>query len=963
MRWTALCAAAMLPACVMLAAPLSAQHADTAYARLIREYTTDPRFLPTTVASMPASARVPSPKQHFGTIIGAPGVMHHADEVYGYFRALAKATPRVRVEKVGTTEEGRDIVLAVIADDETMRHLDRYRALLARLADPRTVSASEVDKVVAQAKPIYYLNAGLHSTEMGSPEMVMELAYRLAVSDEPSIQRIRDHVITIINPVSEPDGRDRQVDWYLHYTKGRPDFDDGFPRSTPYWGDYVLHDNNRDGQQKSQALTKAHYNIYYDWHPLVMHDLHESIPLLYVSTGTGPYNEHNDPIAIGEWQTMANNDIRALAAQGLPGVWTWAFFDGWWPGYAVWVANNHNAIGRFFETFGNAGADTYVRDLSHDSYAGDPVTSRQWYRPWPPTKKVRWSSRDNINYQEAGVLSSLTYTVDNATQLLRDFWQKGANSIERGETEKPYAYVIPGFARQRDPKRTAYLINQLERQHIEIHQRSAGDSAGDFVILRNQPYGDLVANLLTEQHYPSTAKYPPYDDIAWTLGYLYGVTVEPVNDSSVFHWPSLSLVKDTVAASAAVTGTGSVYLLPYDAQGEVLPALYWLASHGGNVHASAAEHEFVMGRDTFPAGSVIFDGLRAGDASTLAQRYALPLVAAASAPSVARHALDLPRVGIYHSWYSTQDEGWARYTFEQYKVPYTSIDKDDLRRGKLRDRFDVILVPNFGGSISRMIQGVDRKWGPIPYQKTKETPALGTPVSSPDITGGPGFEGIAELQRFVNDGGTLITIENATQLVAETGIAGDLSPRSSGSLFHPGSIVRARARRSDSPILYGYPEMTTVFRGNAPLFQLPDRDSAMVVLQYGTKLPQPKKDEGPMLGMASTSPTHDTGHAARADTTTVSDADSSATAHGASHAGAPAKSDSGYVVSGMVRNENVIVGQGAIFDVPVAKGRVIAFTFDPIHRFLNHHEFPMIWNALLNWNDRAGGGKSESVGQ
>jgi hypothetical protein len=617
----------------------------------------------------------------------------------------------------------------------------------------------------------------------------------------------------------------------------------------------------------------------------------------------------------------------------------------------VWVANNHNSIGRFFETFGNAGADTYVRDLSGSRYAGDPVTSRQWYRPWPPTKKVRWSSRDNINYQEAGVLASLTYTVDNAKQMLRDFWQKGANSIERGRTEKPYAYVIPGFARQRDPKRTAYLINQLERQHIEIHQRAAGDSAGDFVILRDQPYGDLVVNLLSDQHYPASAKYPPYDDIAWTLGRLYGVTVTPVNDSAVYHWPSLRLLADTVTATAAVSGSGSVYLLPYHAQGELLPALYWLQSRRGHdVHAWAAERAFTAGRDSFPAGSVIFEGLRADDARALAQRYALPLTGAQHAPAVARHALDLPRVAIYHSWYSTQDEGWARYTFEQYAVPYTSIDKDDLRDGKLRDRFEVIVVPNYGGDIARMINGVDSKWGPLPYQKTKETPALGTPVSSPDITGGPGFEGLAELQRFVNGGGTLITVENATQLVAETGIVPELSSRSTGSLFHPGSIVRTRVRRADSPILYGYPEITTVFRGNAPLFRVPERDSAMVVLQYGTTRPKPPKDEGPMLGIPAAPHARGERTAAKHDTAAVA---AKAAKHG---------TDSAYVVSGLVRNENVIVGQGAIFDIPVEQGRVIAFTFDPIHRFLNHHEFPMMWNAILNWNDGKGEGKGgESV--
>src|SRR3712207_1416612 len=462
---------------------------DTTYARLVREATSDPRFLPATVATLPASQTVPSPRRHFGTIIGAPGVMHRTSDIYGYMRALAAATPRVRVDTLGTTEEGREILLVVIADEATMRDLDRYKAAAARLADPRRVPATEADAAVRAAKPIYYINAGLHSPEMGSPEMVMELAYRLAVSDDPAIRKIRERVITLINPASEPDGRDRQVDWYYRFTKGRPKFDDGFPRSSPYWGKYVVHDNNRDGIQISQALTKAIYRAYYDWHPLVMHDLHESVPLLYVSTGTGPYNPHNDPIIVSEWQLLANHDVAALTALGLPGVWTWGFFDGWWPGYAMWVANNHNSVGRFYETFGNAGADTYVRDLSNQRYAGELVTSQQWYRAWPPTKRVRWSARDNVNYMQAGVLASLEFAADNGEQLLRNFWRKGLNSLTRGREQRPHAYVIPGPAKQRDPRRAAYLVNQLRRHGLEVHRRSAPvDSAGDFVVLLDQPY-------------------------------------------------------------------------------------------------------------------------------------------------------------------------------------------------------------------------------------------------------------------------------------------------------------------------------------------------------------------------------------------------------------------------------------------------------------------------------------------
>jgi hypothetical protein len=948
MRWIFM-AAASAACSISLSTPPSAlaQEQDTAYARLVREYTTDPRFLPASVASLPVSASIPSPLRYFKTIVGAPGVMHHTSEIYGYLRALAKATPRVRVETIGTTEEGREIVLAIVADEETMRHLDHYRALMDRLADPRTLPASAVDSVIGAAKPIYYLNGGLHSPEMGSPEMLMELAFRLAAGEDSTTASIRRNVITIINPVSEPDGRDKQVDWYYRYTKGRPEWDDGFPRSSPYWGQYVVHDNNRDGLQISQALTKAIFKVFYDWHPLVMHDLHESVPLLYASTGTGPYNEHNDPIIIGEWQTFANSDITALSALGLPGVWTWGFFDGWWPGYAMWVANNHNAVGRFYETFGNAGGDTYVRDLSDERYAGEPVTSRQWYRPWPPTKKVRWSSRDNVNYQEAGVLASLAFTATNSQRLLRNFWQVGVHSLTRGRTEKPYAYVIPGFARQRDPKRVAYLVNQLERQHIEISRRTSGDSVGDFVIRLDQPYRDLAVNLLSAQHYPSTAQYPPYDDIAWTLGALYGVEVKAVDDSAVFHWPGLEPLTDTVAATATVRGSGDVYLLPYRAQGEVLPALYWLHDKSPAARAWAAEERFTVESDSFPAGSLILEGVSAANAREIASRWALPLVGAASAPTVARHALDLPRVAIYHSWFDTQDNGWARYTFEQMGIPYVSIDKDDLRRGELRKRFDVILVPNLRGSVDRLIHGVDRKWGPMPYTKTKETPAFGTPASSPDITGGPGFTGMAELQRFVDDGGTVITLFAATRLVAETGIAPELSPHATRSLFHPGSVVRVRARQPGSPILYGFPDTTTVFRGNGPLYEVEPRDSAMLVLQYGVKLPQ-HEDEGPMLGIAAP-PSHP-----GADTATHAADSTKPTGEKGSKGGKGGEGSDAYVVSGMVRGQDEIIGQGAIFDVPVRAGRVIAFTFDPLHRYLNHHEFPMVWNAILNWNDRPG---------
>lgn len=899
------------------ASSVLAQQIDEEYNNKIKEYTTDPRFLPASVLNLPDDPTIPSPRKYFGQIIGAPGVMHRTAEIYAYYQELAKASPLIKVQQLGVSEEGRPINLVIIGNQESINRLDHYKQQLGKLADPRKVNSADADKIIADSKPIFYLNGGLHSTEMGSPEMLMELAYRLVTSQSEEIKNIRDNVIILINPASEPDGRDKQVDWYYRYTKTRKEFDDGFRRSAPYWGKYVFHDNNRDGIQVSQALSKAIYKMYYEWHPSVMLDLHESVPLLYISTGTGPYNDNMDPIAIGEWQVMANHDITTLASQGLPGTFTWAFFDGWWPGYAMWVANNHNSIGRFYETFGNAGANTYMRDLSNQKYAGDPATSREWYRPAPPTELVNWSLRNNTNYMEAGVLASLTYTADNSKLLLRNFYQKGVNNITRGKNESIKAFVIS--KKQRDPAMAAYLVNQLRVQGLEIHQANSGD----YVILLDQPYRDLAVTLLTKQNYPKEAKFPPYDDIGWTLGLNYGVDVKS-QDSLKYNLSDLKLITQEVKYRGEVAGSGTTYILKYKAQNSALSAMYWIKSQNSKAKVVVIDEQQIVSSDTLAAGSVIFKDITKAQADQIGSQFALDLMATSTAPTGKQHEVILPRVAIYHSWFSTQDEGWSRFTFEQRSIPYTSIDKDDLKAGGLRKKFDVILVPRMSGEASDFIYGIDSKYGPMPYTKTAEYPSHGIPDATNDMTGGPGLDGMHQLQLFVDGGGVLITLDNSTKMVAETGIARELESYQAQGLFHPGSFVQVKARKSSSPLLYGYPESFHVFRGNGPLYQVDKYNRDMMVLQYGTK---PLKDEveytGPIMGMPDRKVTKE-----KKDE----------------------KKDPPYVLSGMVRNEQTIIGHGGIFNVPQGSGRIIAFTFDPLHRFLNHHDAPLVWNALINWN-------------
>jgi hypothetical protein len=226
-----------------------------------------------------------------------------------------------------------------------------------------------------------------------------------------------------------------------------------------------------------------------------------------------------------------------------------------------------------------------------------------------------------------------------------------------------------------------------------------------------------------------------------------------------------------------------------------------------------------------------------------------------------------------------------------------------------------------------MIHGIDTKWGPMPFTKTKDFPNHGYPDTTDDMTGGPGFDGMHNLKKFVERGGTLITLANATRMAAETGITRELTPYNTGSLFHPGSIVTTKVRNNGHHIMNGFPEITHVFRGNLQLYEVGKYQRNHMVMQYGEgQLEDEKVFEGEILGMKDYKP------------------DSLALAN------SKKKSKHKYVLSGMVKNEDRIIGQGAIFDLPVGKGRVVAFTFNPLHRYLNHHDAPMLWNTIINWD-------------
>ena len=468
LRYSLLIALLALPAFAQKKAPAKPAAADAApapqkmdeeYTRLIKQYLQDSRVTTELVDHMPASDTVPSPLKFFGRIPGTPGELTYAKDIERYYQALAAASPRAKFWKLGQSEEGRDQILLAVADEATIRDIDRYKGMLASLTDPRKTTEAQAQQLLHTAKPIYWVNSGIHSPETGGPEMLIEsLAYRLMVEVTPFIQSIRNNVIVLITPVIEVDGRERQVDTYYYGKKTgkqRPPL--------MYWGKYVAHDNNRDGMGQYLKLTQNITKGVLEWHPTILHDLHEAQSYLYVSTGTGPYNPSLDPIQIDEWWLLGETEIMEMAKRGVPGVWTYGYYDGWVPNYLFWIALTHNSFGRFYEV------QSYGPDNNDNLRLQPTQTSHEWYRPNPPLPSIKWGPRNNTNIQESALLFALHQVAANRELYLENYWMKNKRSVEKGTAGPTYAWVIPAGQRRRED--AADMVNALRHQGVESQHR------------------------------------------------------------------------------------------------------------------------------------------------------------------------------------------------------------------------------------------------------------------------------------------------------------------------------------------------------------------------------------------------------------------------------------------------------------------------------------------------------------
>src|SRR5216684_7418027 len=732
------------------------------YGAKVKEYTTESYFMTELVDHLPASDKVPSPDKILGYAVGAPGHLTYTKDLYRYYRELEKTTPRVRTfvapEK---SEEGKEQLLVAVGDEDSIAKLGRYKEITAKLADPRGITNAEAEQLIGEGKTFYWASGSIHSPETGSPEMLMELAYRLAVEETPFIKAIRKNVIVLITPALEVDGRDRMVDTY-NYRLANPG--KGVPPLV-YWGHYVAHDNNRDGLGMALALSRNQMKTFLEYHPTILHDLHESVPFLYTSTGTGPYNAWLDPIVIDEWNLLAYHEIEEMTKRGVPGVWTHGFYDGWAPNYMFYVANGHNSIGRFYETFGGRGADTMDRTVPAAQ------TSRTWFRPNPPLPRVNWSIRNNINMQQSAILIAMNYTADNRKTFLENFYLKSKRSVDKPLKEGPAAWVIPSDDPR--PGECAELVNLLQLQGVEVH-RSSGEievkqgkeekkviPAGSYIIRMDQPYSRMADMLLDTQYY-NIGDPRPYDDTGWTLGALRNVKTTRVTTASILKAP-MTLLSGQAKAEGKVTGTtaSGAYLIDHNADNTLATFRFRLK----DVKMQAAEEPFKAGNRDFNAGTFVIR-MKDNAADTrgrieqAARDLGLKVWAVDEVPKVAMHEIAAPRIALVHTWLNTQSEGWYRYAFDYLKIPFEYISDQKLRQiSDLRAKYDVIILGPTPGNSQRVINGLPMRGDPIPWKASDITPNLGaSPDTTDDMRGGMGLEGLLKISKFIDEGGLFVTI-------------------------------------------------------------------------------------------------------------------------------------------------------------------------------------------------------------
>lgn len=737
------------------------------------------------------SGAAPSPEQVLGHRVGADGRLADWQQITAYFDRLAQASPMATVERIGTSVLGRPMIMATITSAANQARIEEIRRNQARLADPRGLSDAELERLAASQPAVVFIGASLHGNEIMATQMSMELAHEL-VSD-PTLVRQLDDVVVLLVPGMNPDGLDITRSWWLR------------TRNTPHGGSpmpwlyhhYVGHDNNRDFFMVTQPETQAVTRVLYErWFPQLVWDVHQMGnrgARYFIPPFADPLNPNLDPLLVRMTNLVGVQIAHDLTAAGKPGVSHRETFDLWWHGGGRTVPARHNMIGILSE----AASANYGDPIEqHADSLRQPEPGSNYPEAWAGG---RWSPRDIVAYELINGRSIVGLMHRQRETFVRNFVTLGRRQVELGRTGGPFAYVVP--ADQRDPGSAAEMLRVLRTGGVEVHEARAPFSAGGQqypagtrVVLLAQPYRAHAKDLLERQVYPERRLYPggppdvPYDVAGWTLPLQMGVEVVEV--AAPFATDALAML-DTVAAR------------PGTVAGPANAAAFALDPRMNAAHRAVFEVLRAGGRVALSDGAPVVSGVR--DLRQRAERWAREW--GLDATGVARPAggIGRLRVGLYKPWTASMDEGWTRWVFEGWGVPFDTVKDAQMRAGNLNRRYDVLVVPDI--SYRQMTQGLDARRSPA------------------EFAGGLGERGVAALQQFVRAGGTLVLLNASSEFgireldVPVRNITDEQQANDPARWYAPGSLLRVRWA-AGHPVTRGMPEESAIYYGRSPVFEM-----------------------------------------------------------------------------------------------------------------------------------------------
>jgi hypothetical protein len=845
----------------------------------------------------PAVAQaIPTPSDFLHINVGGDGVLATYDQIVSYLKAIAPMSDRLRFEDLGPTTMGHPFVNVIITSPANMAKLEYYRDLNNRLYDPRRTSAGEATRLIAEGKTIVAIQMSIHSTEVAAAQLSMELARYLATDQSPRTREILDNCIILLTPSHNPDGTQMVAEWNQK-TVGTK-----FEGSTiPFlYHKYVGHDDNRDWYmftQKESRITVE--QIWNRWHPQISYDMHQmgsTAARLFIPPYVDPWDPNVNPILISEMSMLGSTMAADLTGQGKDGVVIHAMYDGWTP--ARGYTNYHGGI-RFLTEAASARLaspitlkfDQLGRGIGYDA----KEVAWNFPRPW---RGGTWRLRDIMDYEFAAANALLGNAAKYREQWLTNFYRINEQAVGRRDPltgkDKPYAIVFP--AAQPDPASAYKLLETLQFADVEVSRAKAPFTAGGktypagtHVILMAQPSSAFAKTLTEVQHYPDLRQYPggppqrPYDVTAYTMPLMMGV--DCVHVQQPFQ-ADLELLKDPIAAPSGTVDARAkkAYVFAHDNAG--IMAMTRLTKAG--VTVLWANAPFTSAGANYPAGTMIVP------VAKQPKTLQTTLAAVAKDLPVAIHAIDdavpagtavrAPRVGLYKSYVASMDEGWTRWILEQWGIDYTSLENKDVSGGGLRDKYDVIVLPQQNSR--QMLNGFAAGAMPDEY------------------VGGLAGAGVAALKAFVEAGGTIVALDSASMMPVEAfnlpvknalaafaggrggGQGGELGP-DSAAFYAPGSIVKAEVDTT-SPIAYGAGKEEAIWFEQSPAFDV--SGDAKAILTYPSS-------------------------------------------------GSP-------LLSGWLLGAEKLNGKAAVVDAPVGKGHVILFGFRPQYRAQTWATFKFFFNAL-----------------